>query len=370
VKIVISYCYKPFTTAVYFEKAFSKKHETLYFGPPDDNRNGYSIYEDLDSFSKKKGSPDFFLYIEPAINHFPRGIENLKCPTACYLIDVHRALWVRERLAYFFDYIFIAQKDYVQHFKDMGFKNVYWLPLGCDPDIHGSVDIKKEYDVCFIGKKGPKGNEREKILNVLSQKFKMNALDKWYNKEEIAKVYGASKIVVNIPVNNDLNMRVFEAMAGGALLITKKITNGQRDLFEPDKHLIEYENAKDLIGKIKYYLDKDDERIKVAKLGQNEVLSKHTYGHRCETILKTIFESGDISLSSKIRIDTQKNKHIAYAKVYSMMQLVSPIVHEIKISLKNKTFSFKLIVELGISFLKKMNTKIPLTYGSIKGKFT
>ncbi|NCG23553.1 MAG: hypothetical protein GWP47_05420, partial [Actinobacteria bacterium] len=40
-----------------------------------------------------------------------------------------------------FDFVFLAQKIYVQSMIKAGIKNVTWIPLACDPEIHGKVDV-------------------------------------------------------------------------------------------------------------------------------------------------------------------------------------------------------------------------------------
>jgi len=237
---------------------------------------------------------------------------------------VHSTLWVRERLAYFFDYIFVAQKDYVEHFKSLGHKQVHWLPLACDPQIHGDRQLARVYDIGFVGKVMSSDHERSKILQELARRFKMNEYGRWYEKEEITGIYSASKIVVNIPANGDLNMRVFEAMAAGALLITKKIANGQADLFRHGENLVEYKDTEDLLAKVSYYLQNEKERARIALNGRQLAIKEHTYERRCEQILKTVFAGAPVVLVAKVREDNPTNVHLKYAEVFSMMRKYSP----------------------------------------------
>ena len=47
----------------------------------------------------------------------------------------------------------------------------------------------------------------------------------------MGRIYSESKIVLNASINGDLNMRVFEALTSGALLVTDRIENGLDTLF-------------------------------------------------------------------------------------------------------------------------------------------
>jgi spore maturation protein CgeB len=63
--------------------------------------------------------------------------------------------------------------------------------------------------------------------------------------------------------------------ASGRFLITDRIENGLPDLFEDGKHLVLYRNEKELVDKVSYYLS-------------HEVLAKHTFYHRAQTIIDQI----------------------------------------------------------------------------------
>ena len=67
-----------------------------------------------------------------------------------------------------------------------------------------------------------------------------------------------ANIVFNEAVNNDLNMRVFEALCSGRLLVTDEAPgSGLKDMFQDNKHLVIY-NEDNLIERIRYYLDHPD----------------------------------------------------------------------------------------------------------------
>lgn len=360
-RIFLSYGFRPHTTAVYYETALREGHEVIYFGPPFGKRPGYLSNENVYNLTHEIGMPDLFLFIEPGINFFPYGMEKLNCPTASFLIDVHCDLWVRERYAPFFDYIFVAQKDYIEHFRNLGYKQVYWLPLACDPEIHGERKTLRIYDIGFVGHCFDDKHPRSHRLKKLSEIYRMNDYRRFYSKEEITTIYSQSKIVINSPANGDVNMRVFEAMASGALLITEAIGNGQKDLFKDRVHLVEYRKEEELFEKVDYYLNHDDERERIARAGQELVLSKHTYRHRCDFILETVFGNSKPLLEAKVRTMKTRDIHIAYAKVYSMLRLVDPVLEEIKQAYNSKSISFRLLIELMKSFLRAVNIIMPFT---------
>jgi len=105
------------------------------------------------------------------------------------------------------------------------------------------------------------------------------------------KILAQSKIVINrhIDVAEDYanNMRMFEATGMGALLITDEKKN-LPELFKVGKEVVTYKDSADLTEKIKYYLQHEDERQKIAKAGQKRTLTDHTYLKRMEELARII----------------------------------------------------------------------------------
>lgn len=105
--------------------------------------------------------------------------------------------------------------------------------------------------------------------------------------EDAAKKFSMSKVVFNITIKDDINMRTFETLSTGSFLLTNWIpTLG--DLFEDGKHLVTYKTLDEMVEKTKYYLEHGDEREKIAKAGHEEFIAKHTYKHRVEKVLEIV----------------------------------------------------------------------------------
>lgn len=228
-------------------------------------------------------SDDILFYVDPA-PAWPLGLESLPCLSVAYLIDVHQDLRSRLQMAQFFDAVFIAQKEFVPAFHQMGHRHTHWLPHACDAGIHNTDSKIRPYDVGFVGKLGMRGTQRYEILSSVLPKYRTNDYLKYYPPREMAIVYGQSKIVFNASINGDVNMRVFEAMAAGALLVTDRIGNGLSELFEEGTHYIGYSTISEALEKIEYFLEKSEERERIARAGQRAVLEHHTYDRRWEFI--------------------------------------------------------------------------------------
>ena len=88
-------------------------------------------------------------------------------------------------------------------------------------------------------------------------------------------------------------MRVFEALCSGSLLITDPAPgSGLEELFKNKEHLVIYEDN-DLEDTISYYLENESERESIACAGRKEVLARHTYKHRTNSMIKVLNEKID-----------------------------------------------------------------------------
>lgn len=206
--------------------------------------------------------------------------------------DTHLGREYRMNKAKQFDYAFFNQKDAADEFGGV------WLPHAAEPQAYPKIDIIKKYDVGFVGhvQETPNYNgfSRIEALDRLFKEFPNfyygSRHPAYPNKnifEDAAKKFSLSKIVFNISIKDDINMRTFETLSTGSFLLTNWIpTLG--DLFEDGKHLVTYKTLDEMVEKAKYYLEHEEEREKIAQAGYQEFIAKHTYKHRVETILSRV----------------------------------------------------------------------------------
>ena len=272
-----------------------------------------SIIEVINSF-KDGWYPDLFLWVESSMNfpNFPSKISELRCPSAGYFIDSHTKLDWHLKFAPQFDYVFVAQKAYVSAFKNAGCHRVSWLPLACDPEIHGKHDVQKERDIAFVGNLysvSPLYERRKRLLDLLMKNHDVKIEQRFF--EEMALSFSKAHLVFNVAAKDDLNMRVFEGLASGSLLVTDPAHgSGLTSLFRDKEDLIIYQNDNNLIELVDYYLKNPKEAERIALSGMEKVLSHHTYTNRVEEIFKVI---GHIKQSVPFS-KTGQRVTISYAK--------------------------------------------------------
>jgi hypothetical protein len=322
----------PVSSTAFYEKALRKRHRVVTFGPHRDGKfwqdwgeglKGHAFYRagsaehwedvcgrlarpcdivtppgmvDLRELKKKLHGnfrPDLFIWMDTHEWNLPFYMEALNCPSVAVFGDTHLHMlgdWdVWLSYAKLFDFVFVTfNKPHLQLFVEAGCRRVFWSPAACDPEAHGKIPSDKIYPVSFVGGTSTLHTDRVKLLRFLLQQGIDLHIDSRV-LQDMALIFSRSKIVLNTTIADDVNMRVFEALASGSLVLTNRLSreSGLEELFVDRKHLVLYDpdNVLDLI---RYYLDHAEEREQVAATGYDEALSKHTYEHRVEQILETV----------------------------------------------------------------------------------
>lgn len=209
-------------------------------------------------------------------------------PMAYWASDTHLGYDYRLATAKKADFVFCAQKRAVEDMKRDGIANPIWLPHAVEPQAYPKFDLlSKKYDVCFVGH--------------INSPNRLEALDRLFKEfpsfyygqalfNDAARKFAESKVVFNISMVDDINMRTFEAMATGSFLITNWIPTIE-ELFEDGKHLVLYRSLDELIDKVRYYVSHETEREKIAQAGYDEVIKNHTIQKRVDRILAEYMNS-------------------------------------------------------------------------------
>jgi len=183
--------------------------------------------------------------------------------------------------------VFVAQPDKVQWMLDIPSyrvlkKNVHFLVSAFDPGFHKLVRTEKKYDWCFIGNLH---EDKLRYINALKEAFPNCFVGKAFG-EDMARIYAESKVIFNISYHGDVNMRMFEAMAMGGMLLTNANYNIKKVF---DSEVAQYEEFPvACVERMKYYLENDGVREKIANDNLDEVLYNHTYKDRMRELLEVM----------------------------------------------------------------------------------
>jgi spore maturation protein CgeB len=159
-----------------------------------------------------------------------------------------------------------------------------WFPNGYPSDlIKPDQTIARDVDVGFCG--SLIGN-RDAWLTLLESKFRVKR-DIFKLGNEMVKSLSSYKIAFNINIADDINFRTFESTGAGALLMTNYTPNIEK-LFKLNEEIVIYENPAQLVEKIEYFLQHDDERVKISKAGLDKSRTHHSYDARSASILNLL----------------------------------------------------------------------------------
>ncbi len=259
--ILINYLYEhyPFTTASYFEMACRRSPDHTCYRS--NNYNPESI--------------DLVLNIEPVgdIIKIP-GV-----PSVYYEIDNHI---IKGNDRHFYDkvdLVLLAQKTNELFYSDY---KIAILPLACYPKLHKRYhDEKQIYDIGFIG--NDTYPHRRKLLEMLKQNFKVLCTTSEPG-EKYSRLLNQCKLTFNCSMQNDVNMRFFEAISCGRLLLTDYLPD-QDNYATKFKHYLIYSSGNTLLGRVRYYLKHEKERERIAKAGMIHIQQNHNYDIRLKQLL-------------------------------------------------------------------------------------
>jgi O-antigen biosynthesis protein len=205
-------------------------------------------------------------------------------PCAYWASDTHLGYDYRLYRAKQAARVFCMQKRAVEEFAREGV-SAEWLPHAVEPEAYPAFELPgKKYDLCFVGHVN--SENRIEALDRMFREFP----NFWFGQrlfEDAARKFAESKIVFNVSIKDDVNMRVFETLATRSFLLTNALpTLGE--LFEDGKHLVTYSDLDDAVEKARWYLAHDEERERIARAGYEEVIAKHTYAHRLARIVEVM----------------------------------------------------------------------------------
>jgi spore maturation protein CgeB len=96
-------------------------------------------------------------------------------------------------------------------------------------------------------------------------------------KDELRSMVGARR--------PQIKSRIFEVPACAGFLMTTA-ADGLDEYYTPNREIVIFENAEDLVEKCRYYLAHEGERYAIAEAGARRTLLEHTYAHRFREIFQ------------------------------------------------------------------------------------
>lgn len=224
-------------------------------------------------------------------------LSNISVPKIAWHLEPRDDLPYLIQNASAFDiYNSFSQKD-VDMLIGAGFDSRY-LSHAADPEhFYVETGTPRTFDVTFVGNWSPWRDEAVKAaLEVTTSVALYGGF--WRKKSSIPKkmlqqiyrgkeiigtdlnhLFNLSRVILNasrIPGSSGLNMRFFEVLASGGLLLTDSVPE-LRKHFVPDTHLVTYQDVNELKLRLRELLDAPEKQDLIRHSGQRLVVERNNY---------------------------------------------------------------------------------------------
>ena len=239
-----------------------------------------------------------------------------------------------------FNRVVTTAESALPKYKRLGIRNVIKSQWACNPYMYQKLDVPLAYDVTFIGQ--PHGSRRATIAALREEGIDVQTWGNgWQNgrlsQEEMIRRFNQSRINLNLANSSlarpagpgarlgaaakraasrllcaipggravkerakaariqrkeatpppaprehlpeQIKGRNFEVPGCGGFLLTSPVEDLDR-YYEPEREISLFASDRELVEKIRYYLDHEDERAAIARAGYERTVREHTYVHR------------------------------------------------------------------------------------------
>ncbi|WP_338552275.1 glycosyltransferase [Paenibacillus sp. KS-LC4] len=251
------------------------------------------------------------------------AMRALNIRTAIWFTDDPYYADITSTLAPHYDTVFTLDRNCMALYQERGCMQVHYLPFCAMPAQFRPMkpERSKRKEISFIGSGYMNRiqffNEaasylasRDTLISGIwwdrlkdfdSLRSIINLGD-WLTPNDTALAYNASKIVINMhrayddPFNSNSlgvtasspNPRTFEISACAVLQLTD-VREDIASFYTPGVEIVTYESPQEMVEKLDYYLNHENERKEIAIRGMHRTLSEHTYAHRLHAMLSILF---------------------------------------------------------------------------------
>lgn len=238
-----------------------------------DDQSNWHLYDDIIIFYNKI----------PEVVNRPRGL------VGWWMNDLRRPIDLKNTKSHNFDEIFICHKTFDEQYKEFFERPIHYMPQcgHSQPMVKGR---RIDWDVVFIGKDNGKRyyhKDRASVLEALRPHCNLNVITGEGQTKDQHWVYNQTKInlAFSFPMQEGTSNRLYNILASGGFCLTRYYP-GMEKQFKNHKHLAWFHSNDEAIKMIKYYLENEEERKKIAHQGYELYQLKHTASER----LKNMFD--------------------------------------------------------------------------------
>ena len=262
----------------------------------------------------QESRPDVAIFSLYTDQFEPAVIDQLRqyTRTFCFFHDDTWRVEYSRSWARHFDFFSSPDVHGPLKYRHLGLENCIYFPFGCNEQIfRRDAMAEKKYDVSFIGSWHP---YREWIVNRIRKAgIRVEAAGfRWavgeVSQDQMVDYFNQSKINLNLSnsaswdlrylasspkaiVNRlrskknveQMKARIFEVNSCGGFQLSYYV-EGMANCYLPDREIVIYADADDMIDKIRFYLEHEELRESIAQAGHARTMQEHTFGRRFESV--------------------------------------------------------------------------------------
>lgn len=209
----------------------------------------------------------------------PRNLSAFRCPKILLVADTHHlntpiSGMIRYAQSEAFDRIVLMyDRHHAEFFQAAGLKQLFWFPgLTFPHDDRAVAAARKsaavESRIAFVGQTGICHPRRIQMLSQLHA-HNLPLSVKALSQREGLGFYGSSLVGFNSSLNGDLNLRIFEILASGAMLLTDELApaSGLTDVWQKGRNLVTYASSAELVEKARHAIAHPEESKAIGAAG-------------------------------------------------------------------------------------------------------
>lgn len=259
-----------------------------------------------------------------------REIGRLGIATVNWYCNASYQFRLVEAIAPAYDLCLVPEKFRLDDYRRVGAKPLY-CQEAANPNVYRPIDVPHEFDVTFVGQRygtrpdllgrlhragfdvrawgphWPPTEPRHRPLRALGQRVK-----NWLRgrlpadlpadrcgpplpDDELIAMYSRSRISLGFstvayvpkqgPPIKQVRLRDFEATMSGAFYLVEQFDELE-DFFEPDREIVCFRDARELIDKTRFYLAHPAERERIRQAGMRRARAEHTWHARFEMMFR------------------------------------------------------------------------------------
>jgi spore maturation protein CgeB len=314
-------------------------HEVVHFESWD--RSLYRNFEELNSAllgAVEKEQPQVLLTVQMHYEIWSETLRIIKnrgdVATVCWTTDDS---WKYREFSRFvgheYDAMTTTYANMIQKYHRDGIPNVLLTQWAANSEFLREPLAAREcvYPVSFIGM--AHGGRKKQISFLRASGVDVACFGHGWpvgsiEFDRIADIINKSVISLNFSNSrgeNQIKARTFEVPGAGGFLMTQPA----RDLdkyYINGKEIVTFDNEKDLLEKIRYFLGNHNERNRIAIAGYERTIREHTYDLRLKEILEfTVHAKKCIGTCPSARSDTFKNIASRHDKTL-FLRLLRPLL--------------------------------------------